>query len=69
MTLVVADEPGYGDISDYVVWSSDIDGFLGVGRGPFHVKLSDGIHTITAGAVLLSGNVIEDQVSINVVVP
>lgn len=66
---VIADEPGYGDISDYVVWSSNIDGFLGVGRGPFQVKLSDGIHTITAEAVLLSGNVVEDQVTIDVVVP
>lgn len=66
---VIADEPGYGDISDYVIWSSNIDGFLGIGRGPFHVKLSDGNHTITAGAVLVSGDVLEDQVTINVVDP
>jgi hypothetical protein len=54
-----------GDLSDNLVWTSNIDNKIGTG-GSFFATLSDGIHTITASATDSGGKTGSDSISITV---
>ncbi len=53
-----------GDLSDDLVWTSDIDGIIGTGSG-FSTALSAGNHTITASATDSEGETGSDFVDID----
>jgi ELWxxDGT repeat protein len=61
----VAKDPD-GDLTADLVWSSDIDGEIGVG-GSFDAALSEGVHLITASVVDSDGLTGTAQVTVNVV--
>lgn len=54
-----------GDLTDYLVWTSNIDSQIGTG-GSFSTTLSDGIHTITASVTDSGGKTGSDSISITV---
>jgi len=59
-----------GPMHSTISWSSDIDGFLGVGGPPFHnVALSIGTHTITASVTDSGGNTVSDTVLVTITPP
>ncbi|MBI2819466.1 MAG: S8 family serine peptidase [Acidobacteria bacterium] len=60
-----ASDPEDGPLSNAIVWTSSIDGQIGVG-GSFSLILSGGIHTITATITDSGGNVESAAVSITV---
>jgi len=59
-------DPEEGDICDSVSWSSDVDGMLGAGCGPFMVALSGGPHAITATATSGTGQVVSKTNNVTV---
>ncbi len=63
-----ADDAEDGDLTDNMVWTSDIDGQIGTG-GSFSTTLSDGIHAITASVTDSSGASGSDSVNITVGTP
>jgi hypothetical protein len=54
-----------GDLTGYLVWTSNIDSQIGTG-GSFSTTLSDGIHSITASATDSGGKAGSDSISITV---
>ena len=60
-----ANDPEDGDLTDSLVWTSNIDGEIGTG-GSYSTTLSDGIHTITASATDSGGRTGSDSIGITV---
>ena len=54
-----------GDLTASLVWTSDLDGQIGMG-GSFSTTLSDGVHTITAAVVDSGGETSSASISITV---
>jgi hypothetical protein len=56
-----------GDLTDSLVWSSDLDGQIGTG-GSFNKVLSDGTHTITASVTDTGGWSVSSAITVTVAV-
>ncbi|HSF14760.1 MAG TPA: Ig-like domain-containing protein, partial [Vicinamibacteria bacterium] len=55
-----------GDLTASLNWTSDIDGAIGSGGGPFSTTLSAGTHTITASVSDSQGAMGEDSITVTV---
>jgi hypothetical protein len=58
-------DPEDGDLSSTISWSSDLDGFLGVGSAVV-TTLSPGLHTLTATVADSVANLVMDTATVNV---
>lgn len=54
-----------GDLTASLVWTSNLDGQIGIG-GSFNTVLSDGIHTVTASVTDSGGNTSSDSITVTV---
>jgi hypothetical protein len=63
-----ASDPEDGTLTDGLVWTSSIDGQIGVG-GSFSQTLSDGNHTITASVTDSGGHTVNQSISLTMGTP